>query len=198
MGKVNDVVSNLVQMLEARRKEKESQVEIMDEIQTYLGDRSKTVVEVGLNRLLNRINAEAVEITGGTPVVIVSLTGKATLKKTRTNKEIDSYLRRLQSQNFRVLTLPEFSHVIESFKSQVAKGNLIPVIRFLMANTRPRPTRIYSPAPVPKTSLPSEPSPLPIAEESLNRQTSPSKWNVSDFLPASFPNPPLPRGFFKD
>ena len=139
MAKVNDVVSNLVQMLEARRKETEGQVEAMHDIQTYLGCESKAVVERSLNRLVNRINKDAAEITIGRAVVLVSPGGKVTVKKTRTDKEIGPYLRRLKSQNFQVLTLSEFSRFIESVKVQVAKGNLIPVIRFLMANVRPPP-----------------------------------------------------------
>ena len=198
MGNVNDVVSDLVQMLEARRKETESWVEIMHQMQTYLVEESKTVVEGGLNRLMSRINADAAEITRGTAVVVASPEGRVTVKETRTDKGNDPYLRRLKSEHFQVLTLSEFTHIIESVKVQVTKGNLMPVIRFLMANTRPRPTRVYSPAPILKGSSPVEPSSLPIVEESPNREATPSKWKLSDFLPASFPHPPLPRGLFKD
>ena len=198
MGELGRVVSNLVQMLETGRKETESRVEVMHEMQTYLVEKSKTVVEGSLDRLMSRINADAAEITRGTAVVVVSHEGRVTVKETRADKESDPYLRRLKSEHFKVLTLSEFSRIIESVKVQVAKGNLMPVIIFLMANTRPRPTRVYSPAPIPKASSPVEPSLLPTVGESPNREATPSKWKLSDFLPAPFPHPPLPRGLFKD
>ena len=198
MGKVNDVVSNLVQMLEARRKEKESQVEIMDETQTYLVEKSKTVVERSLDRLVSRISADAAAITRGTAVVVVSHEGRVTVKETRTDKENDPYLRRLKSEHFQVLTLSEFTHTIESVKDQVAKANLTPVIRFLMSNTRPRPTRVNSPTPIPKAGSSVEPSSLAIVKESPTREATLLKWNLSDFLPVWFPHPPVPKGLFKD
>jgi hypothetical protein len=182
MGKVNDVVSNLVQMLETDLKETESRVEIMHDMQTYLVEESKTVVRDSLDRLMSRINADVAEITSGTAVVVVSPEGRVTVKETRTDREIDHYLIRLKSQHFKVLTLSEFTHIIESVKDQVAKGNLMLVIRFLGANARPRPTRVYSPGPILKTSLSGEAPSLPIVKESLPREPASPQRNLSDFL----------------
>ena len=182
MAKVKEVVSNLVQMLEARRKETESRVEIMHEMQTYLGYESKAVVERSLDRLVSRISADAAAITRGTAVVVVSHEGRVTVKETHTDKESDPYLRRLKSEHFQVLTLSEFTHIIESVKVQVAKGNLTPVIRLLMANTRPLPPRVYSPTATLRKNSPRETSSSPSAKESLPHEpTSPQK-NLSDFF----------------
>jgi hypothetical protein len=156
----------------------------MYKMQTYLVEESKTVVEGSLDRLLSRISAEAAEITSGSVVVLVSPEARVTVEKTYTDEDTDPYLRRLKSQDFYVLTLPQFSCFIQSAKSQVAEGRLIPVIKFLIANTRFGLTPVYSPAPTLKESPPHEPSS--------------SQWKLSDFLPAPFPHPPLPRGLFKD
>ena len=198
MAKVRDVVSNLVQMLEAEQEEAADLVDTMDQLQSYLDGESKNIIEGSLDRLMSRINADAAEITRGTVVVLVSPQARVTVKMTRTDKEIDPYLRRLKSQHFQVLTLSELSHFIQSAKTQVAEGNLIPVIRFLMANRRPGPTRLYSPAPTLKADSPLEPSSLPIVKESPTREISSPRWNLSDFLPAPFPRPPLPRGLSKN
>lgn len=182
MGKVREAVSNLVQMLEASQKEAKSLVNTMHELQGYLEQESKSIIQESLDRLLSRIRAEAAKITTGSVVVLVSPEDRVTVEKTYSDEDSDPWLRRLKSQGFYILTLPGFSYFIQSLKSQVAEGNLIPVIEFLRANTKFASPPAYSPAPALKESQPS---------------TS-SEWKLSDFLPALPPHPPLPRGLFKD
>ncbi len=180
MGEVKRVVSNLVQMLEASRKEAESLVGVMHELQSYLEEESKTIIQGSLDRLLSRIRAEAAKITRGLVVLLVAPEGMVTVDKTYSDENSDPYLRRLKSQDFHILKLPGFSHFIQSLKSQVAEGNLIPAIEFLRANAK----------------SPSVYSPIPAIRES--GQHASSEWKASDFLPALPPHPPLPRGLFKD
>ena len=183
MGEVKHVVSNLVQMLDRGQKEAKSLAGIIDELQSYLEEESKTIIEESLDRLLSRIGAEAAKIISGSGVVVVSPEGRVSVKE---NYHIhsDSWLERLKSQGFSILTLEQFRAFIQSLKSEVAAGNLIPVIEFLRANTEFGSAPAYSPAPT--------------LRESEREPSAPSRWKPSDFLPALPPHPPLPRGLFKD
>jgi len=184
MGKVKDVVSNLVQMLDSGVEEAKSLVETMHNLQDYLEEKPKSIIQANLDRLLSRIRAEAAKITTGMVVVLVSPEGMVTVDKTYSDEDSDPWLRRLKSQDFSILTLPRFSYFIHSLKSEVAQGNLIPVIEFLRANTKFEWPSVYSPAPA-------------LRESHVEPSTS-SGWKPSDFLPALPPHPPLPRGLFKD
>ena len=185
MNEVKRVVSNLMQMLDGAQKEAESLAGIMDELQSYLEEESKTIIGESLDRLLNTIRAEATKITRGSVVVLVSPEESVSVGETY-DINSDSWLERLKSQGFFILTLEQFRSFVQSLKSEVAEGNWIPVIEFLKANTKFEWTPVYSPTPAAKESeQPPEPS------------TS-SKWKLSDFLPALPPHPPLPRGLFKD
>ncbi len=187
MNKVKDVVSNLMQMLDGAQKEAESLAGIMDELQSYLEEESNTIICGSLDRLLSRIRAEVAKITRGSVVVLVSPEGRVTVDKTYSDEESDPWLKRLKSQDFSILRLPSFSYFIESLKSEVAEGNLIPVIEFLRANTKFESPPVYLPTLGTKESeQPSEPS-------------SSSEWKLPGWLPA-FPweGLPLPRGLFKD
>ena len=145
---------------------------------------------------MSRISADAAAITRGTAVVVVSHEGRVTVKETHTDKESDPYLRRLKSEHFQVLTLSEFTNIIESVKVQVAKGNLTPVIRFLMANTRPLPPGVYSPTATLRKNSPRETSSSPSAKESLHREpTSPKRIYLISFR--TVPHPLLPKGLLK-
>ncbi len=197
MAKVKDVVNNLIQILEMREREAERRVEVIHKMHAYLVEKSRALLEESLDRLLGRVSAEEATKIGGTVVVLISPEGRVTLEKTHGDKEIDPYLTRLMAQHFHVMTLAEFSRLIESAKVRVAEGNLMPVIRFLMANTRPPLAWAYWPAPASKASPP-EPSSSAIPEESPPREASSARWKLSDFLPAPFPHLPLPRGLFKE
>ncbi len=183
MGEVKYVVSNLVQMLDRGQKEAESLVDTIHQLQSYLEEKSKTIIEGSLDQLLSRISAEAAQITTGSVVVLVSPEERISVEKTY-NIDSDFWLRRLKSQGFSTLTLEQFSSFVQSLKSEVAKGNFVPVIEFLRANTEFGSAPAYSPAPALRESPPREPSS--------------SEWKPSDFLPAGPPYPPLPRGLFKD
>ncbi|MBA7565103.1 hypothetical protein ES708_06778 [subsurface metagenome] len=183
MDKVKHVVSNLVQMLDRDQKGAKSLAGIIDELQSYLEEESKTIIEESLDRLLSRIRAEAAKIISGSGVVLVSPEGTASVEETY-NIHSDFWLERLKSQGFSILTLEQFRSFVQSLKSEVADGNLIPVIEFLRANTKFEWPSVYSPAPALTESEPREPSS--------------SEWKLSDFLPALPPHPPLPRGLFKD
>jgi len=117
-------------------------------------------------------------------VVLISPEGRVTVEETYNEQDSDPYLRRLKSQGFYIMRPGEFSQFIQSLKSEVAEGNLIPVIEFLRANTEFGPAPAYSPAPA--------------LRERQRGEPSSSEWSLSDFLPALPPHPPLPRGLFKD
>lgn len=191
MDKVKDVVSNLVQMLEAGQKELTNFVGTVHQLQTYLDAESKNLVQRGLDRLLTTIRAEATKFAGGgisrwQVVVLISPQGRVTVKEIYGDENSDPWLTRLKSEGFQVMTLPIFLSLIQSLRSEVAQGNLIPIIEFVKANTEIEVPVIYSNA-----------SPVPAVEEPRKPSTS-SRWRLSDFLPAPFPRPPLPRGLFKD
>jgi hypothetical protein len=186
MGKIKDVVSNLVQMLDSGVEEAKSLVDTMHKLQSYLDAESKTIIEASLDRLLSRIRAEAAKITRGSIVVLVSPEDRVTVDKTTySDEDSDPYLKRLKSQDFSILRLASFSYFIESLKSEVAEGNCVPAIEFLRANTKFEWPSVYSPAPEFRESH-VEPSPS-------------SKSKISDWLPMPpWEGPPLPRRLFKD
>jgi len=189
MGAVKDVVRNLTKMLDGAQEEAKSLVGTFHQLQTYLEEEPKTILQESLDRLLSRIRAEAAKITGGKitrmlVVVLVSPEGKTSVGETY-DVNSDSWLERLKSQGFSILTLEQFRSFVQSLKSEVAEGDLIPAIEFLRANTEFGLPPAYSPATVLRESEHGEPS-------------APSGWKPSDFLPGLPPHPPLPRGLFKD
>ena len=183
MGEVKNVVSKLVQMLDRVSKEAKSLVDTMDQLQSYLVEKPKSIIQESLDRLLNTIRAEAAKITRGSVFVLVSPEGRVSVRETY-NIHSDFWLERLKSKGFSILTLEQFRAFVQSLKSEVAEGNLIPVIEFLRANTKYEWPSVYSPAPALRETQP--------------RESSSSEWKLSDFLPALPPHPPLPRGLFKD
>lgn len=185
MAKVRDVVSNLVQILDMRQGEAERRVEVMHKIQAYLVEESRALLEESLDRLQGRIVADAADITWGTVAVLVSPEGTVTAKAIYGDENSDPWLARLKSEGFHVMTLDVFSSLIQTLKSEVAEGNLIPIIEFLKANAR-----IEIPLMYPDTA------PAPAAQQPSEKAIS-SRWEPSDFLPAPFPHPPLPRGLFR-
>jgi len=182
MGEVKRVVSNLMQMLDSGQKEAESLAGIIDELQNYLDEESKTIIEESLDRLLSRIKAEAAKLIRGSGGVLVSPEGTTSVKETY-NIHSDFWLERLKSEGFNILTLEQFGSFVQSLKSQVAEGNLVPIIEFLRANAKFEWPSVYSPAP---------------AVRETGQPSTSSEWKLSDFLPALPPHPPLPRGLFKD
>ncbi len=137
MAKVRDVVSNLVQILEMRRGEAERRVEVMHEMQTYLVEESRALLEESLDRLQSRISTDAADITRGTVVVLMSPEGTVTAKAIYGDENSNPWLTRLKSEGFHVMTLHEFLSLIQSLKSKVAERNSIPiVIEFLKANAK--------------------------------------------------------------
>jgi hypothetical protein len=186
MEGVKHIVSSLVKMLEAGQKRAIDLAGTMHQLQSYLDGESKNIIQGGLDRLLSTVRIKAARITTGSVVVLISPEGRVTVDKTYSDANSDPYLRRLKSQGFNILTLPEFSYFIQSLKSRAAEGNLVPIIEFLRANAEikmPRGNQGISPAAT--------------VEQPRGPSTS-SLWKPSDFLPAPFPHPPLPRGLFKD
>jgi len=137
MGEVKRVVSNLVKVLDREQKEAKSLVDTMHQLQACLEEDSKAVIQGSLDRLLVRIRVEAAKRTTGLAVVLLSPDGQVTVDETY-DINSDSYLERLKSQGFLVMRLNEFSSIIDSLKSAVEAGNLIPVIDFLRANRQLR------------------------------------------------------------
>ena len=115
---------------------------------------------------------------------MISPEGRVTIGKTY-DMSSDSRLTKLKSEGFQVMAMGVFSSLIQSLKSEVVEGNLIPIIEFLRANVEIEIPLIYTGA-----------SPVSAVELSREPVTS-SHWKPSDFLPAKFPRPPLPRGLFK-
>jgi hypothetical protein len=187
MGAVKDTVHNLMAMLDSGIEEAKSWVDTMHELHSYLEAESKTVIHESLDRLLSRIRVEADNLIGGSARVLISPEGRVTVGSTYSDENSDPWLKRLKSQDFSILTPSQFSYFIQQLKSEVAQGNLIPVIEFLRANTKLEWTPVYLPTLGTKESeQPREPS-------------SSSEWKLPGWLPA-FPweGPPLPRGLFKD
>ncbi|TET86721.1 MAG: hypothetical protein E3J34_03310, partial [Dehalococcoidia bacterium] len=140
MGEVRDVVSNLVQTLDRGQKEAESLVDTMHRLQSYLEEEPKTIILGSLDRLLTTIRAESAKITGGkitrwSVVVLISPEGRSSVGETY-DVNSDSWLERLKSQGFSILTLEQFRSFVQSLKSEVAEGNWVPAIEFLRANTK--------------------------------------------------------------
>jgi hypothetical protein len=163
----------------------------MHQLQSFLDEESKSIIRGGLDRLLTTTREEAARLTGGRVrgwpvVVLISPEGRVTVKEIYGDENSDSWLKRLKSEGFRVMTQKVFSSFIRFLKSEVAKGNLMPVIEFLKANAKIDISLWYPDA-----------SPGPPVEYPRKPSTS-SQWKLSDFLPARFPLPPLPRGLFKD
>ena len=181
---VKCVVCNLAQVLDSGQKEAKSLVDTMHQLQTYLEEESKTIIEGSLDRLLSGIRAEAAKITRGSVFVLVSPEGRVTVEATYSGEVSNPWLKRLKSQDFSILRLAGFSAFIKSLKSEVAAGNWVPVIEFLRANIKTETPFIYPAASVREVEQP--------------REASSSEWKPSDFLPARPPFPPLPRGLFKD
>jgi hypothetical protein len=191
MDNVRRIVSSLMQILEDRQKEAESLANTMHQLQNFLDEESKNIIQGGLDRLLTATREEAARLTGGRVrgwpvVVLVSPEGTVTVKEIYGDENSDPWLTRLKSEGFQVMTQKLFSSFIRSLKSEVAKGNLIPVIEFLRANVKMKISLGYPDA-----------SPGPPVEHLREPSTS-SQWKLPDFLPARFPRPPLPRGLFKD
>ena len=181
MGAVKQAMSELVRMLNRRQKEAARLPVTLDRLENYLREEPKKIIRLSLFLLLTRIEEEAAKRTRSLVVVLVSPDWMVSVGETY-NVNSDSWLERLKSQGFSILSLEKFRSFIQSLKSEVAEGNLIPVIEFLRANTKFGAPPAYSPAPALRESQPS---------------TS-SEWKLSDFLPALPPHLPLPRGLFKD
>lgn len=186
MDEVKHTVSNLVEMLDREQKQAENLVEPMHRLQSYLQEESKSIIQESLDRLLSRIRAEVAKITGGritrrSVVVLVSPEGKTSVGETY-DVNSDSWLERLKSLGFSILTLEQFRSFVQSLKSEVAEGDLIPAIEFLRANRKFEEPPAYSPEPA--------------LRESHSERSTP--WKPSDFLPGLPPHLPLPRGLFKD
>ncbi len=184
MGEVKGVVSKLVRMLEVKQKETEGLVDTMHQLHACLQEESNTIICGSLNRLLSTVRIEAAKITGGSVVVLISPQGRATVDKTYSDENSDSYLRRLKSQGFYILTLPGFSYFIQSLKSEVVEGNLVPIIEFLKENAKIEMPLVY-------------PDVSSVAAGQPREAPTTPKWRLSDFLPAPFPHPPLPRRLFR-
>ncbi|MDO9579491.1 MAG: hypothetical protein Q7J06_02830 [Bacteroidales bacterium] len=184
MGKAKDVVSNLAQMLDSGVEEAKSLVETMHRLQDCLEEKTKSIIQESLDRLLSRVRMEADNLIGGSARVLISPEERVTVRITYSDE--DPWLKRLKAQDFYILTLGGFSHFIKSLKSEVAEGNWVLAIEFLRANAKIEKPFTY-------------PSASPAREvEQLREVSTSSGWKPSDFLPAPPPRPPLPRGLFKD
>ncbi len=186
MVKVKDVVSNLAQMLDSGVEEAKSLVETMHRLQDCLEEKTKSIIQERLDRLLSKVRMETDNLIGGSARVLISPEERVTVGITYSDEDSDPWLKRLKTQDFYILRPDGFSAFIKSLKSEVAQGNLLPVIEFLRANAKFEWPPVYSPTPAAKES------------KQLREPSTSSEWKLSDFLPALPPHPPLPRGLFKD
>jgi len=188
MGAVKQTVSDLVRMLNRRQKEATKLPIILDRLESYLREEPRKIIHLSLFLLLTRIEEEAAKIIGGkitrwSVVMLVSPDLRVSVEETY-DVSADSWLERLKSQGFSILTLEQFRSFIRSLQLEVTQGNYMPAIEVLRANAEFQRASPYPPS-VRKAEAPREPSPS-------------SRWKPSDFLPALPPHPPLPRGLFKD
>ena len=184
MGKVKRVVSSLMQILETEQKEAKNQVGIMHWLNGYLEEESNNIICGSLDRILSAVKMEAARRTIRSVVVLISPEERISVGEAY-GIGSDSWLERLKSQGFTILTLEQFRTFVQSLKSFVAEGNLIPVFEFLKGNANFGSSPVYSPAPAIRASKQGKPS-------------APSQWKLSDFLPSLPPHPPFRRGLFKD
>ena len=190
MDELQRLITSLMQMLDKSQKEVESLAPTIQQLLTFLEEDLRTIICGSLDQLLNTIQAEATKLTGGSisrwqVVVLISPEGRVTINEIYGDENSDPRLIRLKSEGFLIMAMGVFSSFIQSLKSEVAEGNFVPVIEFLKANTKIETPLIYPGA-----------SPFSVVEHPRELSTS-SHWKPSDFLPAPFPHPPLPRGLFK-
>ena len=184
MNEVKSTVSKLVQTLESEQEEVTSMVDTVDALHRYLDGEAKRIIQENLDKLLNRIKMDAARINSGLAVVLVSPEGTISVGRTY-DMDSDSWLKRLKSQGFYILTLNQLSDYIDSLKTQQVEGIYTTAIEFLRANTESISSLRYS-----------DTSHLKNTKQPDGVSTS-SQWKLSDFLPAGPPYPPLPRGLFK-
>ena len=183
MGAVKDKVRDLKEMLDKNQKEAKSLVDTVHRLQDYLEEEPKTIIQASLERLLDRIMAQAAKRTKSV-VVLVSPDWIVSVGESY-DVNSDFWLKRLKSQGFFILSLRQFGMFIRSLQLQVTQGNYMLVIDVLKANAESQRASSY-PAPSARK-----------AEEPREASTS-SEWNLPDWLPAPPPYPPLPRRLFKD
>ena len=183
MGAVRQAVSDLVRMLNRGQKEAARLPVTLDRLESYLGEKPKEIIRWSLFLLLSRIEEEAAKRTRSV-AVLVSPDWIVNVGETH-DINSDSWLERLKSQGFSILTLEQFGRFIRSLQLEMAQGNYMPAIEVLRANAE---SQRASPYPAPSVRK---------AEGPREASTS-SGWKLSDFLPAPPPHPPLPRGLFKD
>lgn len=184
MGAVKRATSQLLRMLDRQQKEAKRLPVIIDKLEEYLKKKPKEIIDWSLFLLQYRIEAEAAKRTPRLPVIIVSPDSTVSLGDTN-DVASDSWLKRLRSEGFSVLTLEQFQSFIKSLQLQVKQEDYMPAINFLKANAK---LQLALPFPVSYAGKPENPHKPPV----------PSKWKPSDFGPAPFPLPPLPKGLFKD
>ena len=182
MGAVKDKVHNLVQMLDGGSKEAKSLVDTMHRLQSYLEEKTKSILQESLDRLLNTIRMEAAARTEDWVWVLISPGGRVSVAGSCWHKASDPRLKRLKSEGFLIVTVGEFMSCIEPLKSEVDQGRWLRALEFLRTNRD-----IERPLVV-----------IPTRESEERHHDDPSHWKPSDFLPAPPPHLPLPRGLFKD
>lgn len=186
MGAIKHKVSHLARMLERERREVKRLVSVIESLQTYLEEEPKRIICRSLDHLARTILAEAARRTFGSAVVIISPEGGVIIGETyQEDWNRYSWLNRLKSEGFFIVTAREFTLLVESLKSEVSRGEWQRSVEFLRANK----SNEESPASrVPASEIRKRPH---------DKVSQSSGWKISDFLPAPPPYPPLPRGLFK-
>ena len=184
MGEVERVVSELIEMLDRSQKEAEVSASVMDQLDIFLEQESNAIIRDNLSRLLSKIEKEAAK-RAGRIVIVISPEDKIRIVETSGAVESDPYLMALKSRDFYVLTLSDFSSLIEALKSEVARPRRLSIIELLMANAEFVAPLLYLAAP-----------PVGTAEK-RHEKPNRSSWKLSDLLPAPPLHPPMPRGLFR-
>lgn len=184
MGALKRKVSQLTRLLDRGQKQANRLPVIMDKLEHYFKEKPKEIVDLSLFLLQYSIDCEAAKGAQRLAVVIISPDLAVNVNETR-DMDSDSWLQRLKSEGFAVLTLEQFRSLIRYLRLGLTQEKYMPAIKFLKAN-----------ADFQTTLSPMVPSVRKV--KGHGKPSASSKWKLSDLLPAPPPHLPVPKAFFKE
>lgn len=171
MAPISDVVAELMAMLDGFQEEAKGLSGTIERLTNWFDLEPKRLITESLDAVLSKVRRDAPKEPFKPRLVLMSPEGRVRILSAG-HAVPEGYL---------VLNIFQLSRFL---KSQVAKGNWMPAVGFIRANREIRGIPWYP------TTRPRESKPA-VSEQPGER------WNLSDFLPAPPPYPPLPRGLFK-
>ena len=175
MAPLKDVVTQLMATLDGLSEEAKDLSGTIERLTSWFEQESKRLIMESLDTILNEVIRNGPE-DPFKPHLLMSANGRVSTLGTD----------HARPQGYRLLTVGELLRLIESLKSQVAKGKWLPAVEFIKANRKVRGLTIRPAARLEQSKPP------------VTKQPDEAGWKPSDFLPAPPPYPPLPRGLFKD